>query len=86
MLNKGKYRRVVMNFKGITDKNFNIDKIELNSYMQKYVDNVTMYSNQMIQYGYILFFSVYCPIAPFIAILMNTIEIRLRVYSHLYTI
>ena len=34
-----------MNFKGISSKKFNIDKIELNSYMSKHVDNVTVYSN-----------------------------------------
>lgn len=64
---------------------FNIDDIEINSFMNfPYKDNVNVYSDLMIQYGFIILFAVACPLASLIAITMNIIEIFLRLYSYLH--
>ena len=71
------YRRVVYDLKGCKKVvGFNIDQIELNSIMKKYKDNIHHYSEIIIQFGYITFFSIICPVAPFLTIITNIIDIR----------
>ena len=66
-------------------KDFNIDDIEINQIMEKpFKDNHHMFGCIMIQYGYIVLFAVACPLGSTLAIIMNMIEIRMRIYGYLY--
>ena len=45
-----------------------------------------MYSEMLIQFGYVTFFAAAFPLAPLIAIFINVLEIKYRVYAYLYVI
>ena len=53
-----------------------MDAVELNSLKGVAPETSILYTEAMVDYGFICLFSVACPIGPFIYLLISTFEIR----------
>jgi len=63
-----------------------VDAVELNG-MKLTADNnlvINYFMESMIDFGYITLFSAAFPIGPLISLLMNLLEIRMKIITYLY--
>ncbi|KAL4481466.1 hypothetical protein ABPG74_007555 [Tetrahymena malaccensis] len=65
-------------------KYIDVDSIELNSLRQEFLDTVNFYADGFIDLGYITLFASAFPIGPFIALIMNSLEIRNKLNVFMY--
>lgn len=66
--------------------NIDVDLVELNGLKFEADNNlvVNYFMESMIDYGYISLFAAAFPIGPAIALLMNIVEIRMKIITYLY--
>lgn len=61
-----------------------VDAIELNAKRRVFLDLVDYYSDSFIEYGYITWFAAAFPSGPFISMVINSVELRGKLYGLLY--
>ncbi|CAD8082237.1 unnamed protein product [Paramecium sonneborni] len=61
-----------------------VDAIELNSLKDDFEGTLDYFMEAITDYGYFILFSAAFPIGPFIGIVMNTIDIQVKLYKLIY--
>lgn len=61
-----------------------VDSVELNSQKLENLDIVMYYSDGITELGYITLFAAAFPIGPLISLIASCIEIKSKLYAHLY--
>ncbi|CAK83449.1 unnamed protein product (macronuclear) [Paramecium tetraurelia] len=61
-----------------------VDAIELNSLKDDFEGTLDYFMEAITDYGYFILFSAAFPIGPFVGIVMNTIDIQVKLYKLIY--
>lgn len=61
-----------------------VDAIELNSLKEDFEGTLDYFMESITDYGYFILFSAAFPIGPFVGIVMNIIDIQVKLYKLIY--